>query len=137
MRLKYGKYADIKIKLKYSGGIYMKTKRYNLINKKSDKKAKIMPVLKYTAGITAAVGIATSGLIIYQSVKNHNTFNEEASLVIDAIKRKAEAAAKKADNIVKDIQYKNDIITQNIKSGFNNVSNDLNKTVEDVSNNIM
>ncbi len=136
MRLKYGKYADIKIILKYSGGIHMKTKRYNLVNKKSDKKAKIMPVLKYTAGITAAVGIATSGLIIYQSVKNHNTFNEEASLVIDAIKRKTEAAAIKADNIVKDIQYKNDIITQNIKSGFYNVSNDINKTVEDVSNNI-
>ncbi|MHB1153947.1 MAG: hypothetical protein ACYCWE_11900 [Eubacteriales bacterium] len=114
----------------------MKTKRYNLVNKKSDKKSKIMPVLKYTAGITAAVGIATSGLIIYQSVKNHNTFNEEASLVVDAIKRKAEAAAKKADNIVKDIQYKNDIISQNIKSGFYNVSNDINKTVEDVSNNI-
>ncbi len=115
----------------------MKTKKYNFVNKKSDKKAKVMPVLKYTAGITAAVGIATSGLIIYQSVKNHNTFKEEAVLIADAVKSKADYAARKADDIVRGIKDKNDIIAQNIKSGLYNVSNDINKTVEDISNNTM
>lgn len=108
-------------------------KKNKIFNRQKTNKSKTIPVLKYTAGITAAAGIAVNGLIIYNLIKNKSSYNDEVKNVINTMKKGTGKAMKKAEDIIHQVQYKNNILAENIKAGFYNVADDISKTVEDTA----
>ncbi|MFZ3131556.1 MAG: YtxH domain-containing protein, partial [Desulfosporosinus sp.] len=120
----------------------------DLVSKEKRKKERVKVAQKLAVGmgVVAAVSVTTGILFAPKSGKETREYLEKKAVntvetIKDTVQKKAETvkdsaahAAKEAYNVIKDVQGKKEIVKKDIKDGHHEMTQDIHKTAEIISN---
>jgi gas vesicle protein len=120
----------------------------DMVSKEKRKKERVKAAQKFAVGmgVVAAVGVATGILFAPKSGKETREDLKKKSLnIVETIKgtvqKKAETvkdsaahAAQEVCNVIKDVHGKTEGIKKEIKDGYHEITQDIHKTAENISN---
>jgi len=120
----------------------------DLVSKEKRKKERVKVAQKFAVGmgVVAAVGVATGILFAPKSGKETREDLKKKALNIgetikgtvqkkaETVKDSAAHAAQEVCNVIKDVHGKAEGVKKDIKDGYHEITQDIHKTAENISN---